>query len=92
MHVKDAVETEQNVTLQANWRYRRSRYKQIQLYKTNLQEVLGPIRIKLKSYFQGKLFIFRIYCYFQGKVFPPPSKMPSRTPMVTNVGETDQVF
>jgi len=36
MHVKDAIGTEQNVTLWANWRYRRSRYKRIQLYRTYL--------------------------------------------------------
>jgi len=29
MHVKDAIETKQNVTLWANWRSRRSHYKQI---------------------------------------------------------------
>jgi len=57
MQVKDAIGTEQNVALQANWRYRRSRYKQIQLYRTDLQEVSGPIRIKLKSYFMGKLLL-----------------------------------
>ena len=56
MHVKDAIGTEQNVTLEANWRYRRSRYKRIHLYRTDLQEVSGPIRIKLKSYFQGNFF------------------------------------
>ena len=38
MHVKDAIGTEKNVTLYANWRYRRSRYKRIlnyieQMYK-----------------------------------------------------------
>jgi len=38
-----------------------------QIYK-----VSGPIRIKLRSYFQGKLFIFRANCYFQGKFFPSP--------------------
>jgi len=32
------------------------RYKRIQLYSTDLQEVSGPIRNKLKSYFQGKFF------------------------------------
>jgi len=31
MHVKDAIATKQNVTLWANWRSRRSRYKRIQL-------------------------------------------------------------
>jgi len=62
----------------ANRRSRRSRYKQIHLYRTDLRKVSGPIRIKLKSYFQGKLFILRANCYFQGKCFPPPpSKMPS---------------
>jgi len=62
MHVKDTIGIEQNVTLWANWRYRR-----IQLHRTDLQEVSSFIWIKLKSYFQGK--------------FPPPSKMPSRTPV-----------
>jgi len=47
MHVKDAIGTEQNVTLWANWCYRRSRYRRIQLYRTDLQEVSGFIRIKL---------------------------------------------
>jgi len=47
MHVIDAIGTEQNVTLWANWRYRRSHYKRIHLYRTDLQEVSGPIRIKL---------------------------------------------
>jgi len=28
------------------------------------------------------LSIFRANCYFQGKLFPPPSKMRSRTPMI----------
>ena len=72
MHVKDAIATKQNVTLWANWRARRSRYKPIQLYRPDLHEVLGPIRIQLKSYFQGKLLIFRANCYFHGKFFPPP--------------------
>ena len=49
MHVKDVIGTEQNVTLQANEHYVQSRYKRIQLYRTDLQEVSGPIRIKLKS-------------------------------------------
>jgi len=47
MHVKDAIGTAQNVTLWANWRYRRSRYKRIQLYRTDLQEVSDPVRIVL---------------------------------------------
>jgi len=47
MHLKDAIGTKQNVTLWANWRYRRSRYKWIQLYRTDLQNVSGPIQIKL---------------------------------------------
>jgi len=59
----------------------RSRYKRIQLYRSDLQEVSDPIRNKLKSLFQGKLFIFRANWHFQGKFFPPPSKMPSRTSM-----------
>jgi len=75
MHVKDAIRTEQNVTLWANWRYRRSRYKRIQLYRTALQEVSGPIRIKLKELLSGQIVIFR------ANFFRPPSKMPSRTPM-----------
>jgi len=45
MHVKDAIGTEENVTLQANWRHRRN-HKRIQLHWTDLQEVSGPIRIK----------------------------------------------
>jgi len=56
MHVKDAIGTEQNVMLQANWRYRRSRYKRIQLYRTHLQEFSGPIRIKLKMLLSGQTF------------------------------------
>jgi len=47
MHVKDTTATKQNVMLWANWRSRRSRYKRIQLYRTDLHEVSGPIRIKL---------------------------------------------
>jgi len=35
MHVKDGIVTKQNVTLWANWRSRRSGYKQIQLYRTD---------------------------------------------------------
>jgi len=71
MYVKDAIGTEENLTLQANWRQTRSRYKRIQLHRTDLQDVSGPIRIKnKKSYFQRKLFIFRANCYFQGKFFP----------------------
>ena len=49
MHVKDAIGTEQNVTLWANLRYRRSRYARIQVYRTDLHEVSGFIRIKLKK-------------------------------------------
>ena len=58
MHVKDATATKQNVTLWANWRYRGSRYKRIQLYRTDLQEVSGPIRIKLKKLFSGQTAYF----------------------------------
>ena len=72
MHVKGATASKQNVTLWANWRYRRSRYKRIQLYRTDLHKVSSPIRIKLKRYFQSKLFIFGAIFYFQGKFFPPP--------------------
>ena len=71
MHTKDAIPTKQNVTLWANWRYRGSCYKRIQLHRTNFHKVSGPIQIKLKSKFQGKLSIFRANCYFQGKFFPP---------------------
>ena len=62
----------QNATLHANWRYRRNwRYK---LYRTDLQEVSGPIRIKLTRLVSRQIVIFR-------ENFLPPSKMPSRTPM-----------
>jgi len=47
MHIKDAIATKQNVTFLANWRCRGSRYEWIQLYRTDLQEVSGPSRIKL---------------------------------------------
>jgi len=57
-------------------------YKRIQLYRTDLHEASGPIRIKLKTYFQGKPFIFIANCYFQGNFFRPPSKIPSRTLML----------
>jgi len=68
MHVKDAIGIEENVRLQANWRHRRSRYKRIQLHRTDLQDVSGPIQIKNKRFcFQRKLFIVRASCYFQGK-------------------------
>jgi len=36
MHIKDDVATKENVTLRANWRYRGSRYKRNQLYRTDL--------------------------------------------------------
>ena len=49
MHIKDAITTKQNVTLSENWRYGGSRYKRIQLYRTDLHKVSGPIRIKLNS-------------------------------------------
>jgi len=49
MHVKDAIATKQNVTLRANWRYKGSRYKRIQLHSTELHKVSGPIWIKAKS-------------------------------------------
>ena len=72
MHVKNVIGTEQNATLHANWRYRRNwRYK---LYRTDLQEVSGPIRIKLTRLVSRQIVIFR-------ENFLPPSKMPSRTPM-----------
>jgi len=51
--VEDGIGTEQNATLQANWRYIRSSYKRIQLYRTALQGVSGPIRIKLKKLVSG---------------------------------------
>jgi len=35
MHVKNAIGTDDNVTLQANWRHGRSRYKRIQLHRTD---------------------------------------------------------
>jgi len=59
MHAKDAIATKQNVTLWANWRYRGSRYKRIQLYSADLHKVSGPIRSKVKSYkllFSGQIF------------------------------------
>jgi len=49
MRTKDAIATKQNITLWANQRYRGSRYTRIQLYRTDLHKVSGPIRIKLKS-------------------------------------------
>jgi len=49
MHIKDAITTKQNVTLSENWRYKGRRYKRIQLYRTDLHKVSGPIRIKVKS-------------------------------------------
>jgi len=49
MHIKDAIATKQNVTLWANFRRRQSRYKRIQLYRTDLHKVSGPILIKVKS-------------------------------------------
>ena len=86
MHVKDAIGTEQNVTLWANGRYRGSRYKRIQRYRTDLQEVSGPIRIKLKKLLSGQIVIFRANCYFQGKLLfsgqifsaPPVKCLPVR--------------
>ena len=88
MHIKDSIVTlwanwryQTNVTLWANWRYRGSHYNRIQLHRTDLHKVSGLIWIKLKSSFQGKLSIFRANFYFQGKFYPPPSKMPSRKSM-----------
>jgi len=75
MRLKDAIGTEKNVTLSANWRYRRSRCKRIQLYRTGLQEVSGPIRIKLKKLLSRQIVIFR------ANFFRPPSKIPSGTPI-----------
>jgi len=49
MHIKDVIATKQNVTLWANRRYRGSRYKRIQLYKTDLHKVSGLTRIKVKT-------------------------------------------
>ena len=58
MHVEDAIGTEQKVTLWTNWRYIGSRYKQIQQYRTDLQEVSGPTRIKLKKLVSGQIVYF----------------------------------
>jgi len=60
MHAGDAIGTEQNVTLWANWRNVRSRYKRIQLYRTDFQEFSGPIRIKRKQLVSGQIVIFRV--------------------------------
>jgi len=62
MHIKDAVATKQNATLWANWRYGGSHYKRIQLYRTNLHKVSGPIRIKTKKLVSGQI------AYFKGKL------------------------
>jgi len=37
-------------------RYRRSRYKRIQLYRSDLQEASGPIRTNLKKLVSGQIF------------------------------------
>jgi len=60
MHVKDSTGTEQNVTLWANWRYRRSRYNinEFNCIGTDLQEVSGSIRIKLKKLVSGQIVYF----------------------------------
>jgi len=65
MHVKDAIGTEENVTLQANWRQRRSRYERIQLHRTDLQDVSGPIRIKNKKviFRENRLFLWQIFIF-----------------------------
>jgi len=90
MHIKDAIGTEQNVTLQANWRYRRSRCKRIQLYRTDLHEVLGPVGIKLKKLGFGAtcLFLWQIVI-FRANLFRPLSKMSSRTPMSRLLKDTN---
>jgi len=49
MHINDAIETKQNVTLWVNCRYRGGGYKRTQLYRTALHKVSGLIRIKQKS-------------------------------------------
>jgi len=72
MHVKDDIATKQNVTLWANLRSRRSRYKRMQLYIDQIYiRFQAPFGLRQKIYLQGKLFIFRTNCYFQGKFFPP---------------------
>ena len=58
MHVEDAIGTEQNATLEANWRYIRSRYKWIHLCRIDLQKVSGPIRIKQKKLVSGQIVYF----------------------------------
>ena len=49
-------------------RYRRSRYKRIQLYRSDLQEASGPIRTNLKKLVSGQIVIFR------ANFFSPPAK------------------
>jgi len=46
------------------------------VYRTDLQEVSGPIRIKLKKLLSGQIVIFR------ANFFRPSGKMPSCTPML----------
>jgi len=86
--VEDGIGTEQNATLWANWRYIRSGYKRIQLYRTALQGVSGPIRIKLKVSFGAYCLFLGQIVIFRANFFLPPSKMPSRTPMSIGVDKT----
>ena len=67
--------------IEANWRYRRSRYKQIQLYRTDLQEVSGSIRIKLRKLFSGQNF-FR----------PPVKFLPVRLWVHLNCPDKKQIL
>jgi len=83
MHIKDAITTKQNVTLSANWRYRGSRYKRIQLYRTDLHKVSGPILIELKISFRASCLFLGQIVIFRANFIRHPNKMPSRTPMVT---------
>ena len=56
----------------ANWHYRRSRYKRIQLYRPDLQEVSCPIRIKLKKLVSGEIVHFFGVLLFSGQIFSAP--------------------
>ena len=56
------------------WHYRRRHYKRIQMYRTDLQEVSGPIRIKLKMLVSGQIVYFQGKLLFSGQNFPPPVK------------------
>jgi len=71
MHIKDAIETKQNVTLWANWRYTGGSYKRTQLYRTDLHKVSGLIRIKQKVSVKANCLFLEKIAIFRANFHPP---------------------